>query len=175
MFKFENVKGFKIITLHSNFQTFFFFCNTSQKNWYWPLCIEYENNMKSHYIEEVHGIKWCTKISLDSLHNALSHHPTPHAKSPGFWSISKCQKFEPNPYFSIGPPYNDTRIHASNVSSFNRLLRSLFTQFCLQNPHSHIVVFAKPKLQLTPSRSCTFEIARVIEIWKCFLECQDWS
>ena len=33
------------------------------------------------------------------------------------------------------------------VSSFNQLLQSLFTQLCLENPRSHIVVLAKPKLQ----------------------------
>ena len=49
--------------------------------------------------------------------------------------------------FSIGRPHNDTRINASNVSSFKGLLRSLFTQFYLKNPRSHIVVLAKPKLQ----------------------------
>jgi hypothetical protein len=56
--------------------------------------------------------------------------------------------------FSIGRPHNDTRINASNVPSFNQLLRSLFTQLCLEKPRSHIVVFAKPKLQLVPSRNC---------------------
>ena len=57
-----NVKGFKIFTLHSNFQTFF--CNTSFSFyfWYWLFCIEYEHNVMSHYIEEVHATKWCTKI-----------------------------------------------------------------------------------------------------------------
>ena len=50
--------------------------------------------------------------------------------------------------FSIGRPLNDdTRINASNVSSFNPLMRSLFTQLCLENPRSHIVVLVKPKLQ----------------------------
>jgi hypothetical protein len=72
-------------------------------------------------------------------------------------------------------PHNDTRINASNVSSFNRLLRSLFTQFCLENPRSHIVVLAKPKLQLVPSQSCKVKILGVIGIWKCLLKCQDWS
>ena len=76
----------------------------------------------------------------------------------------------------IGRSHNDTRINACNVSSFNRRQRSLFTQFCLENPHSHIVVLAKPKLQLLPSRSCCrVEIARDAEIWKCLLECQEWS
>ena len=54
----------------------------------------------------------------------------------------------------IGRSHNDTCINASNVSSFNRLLQSLFAQLCLEKPHSHIVVFAKPKLQLVPSRNC---------------------
>ena len=31
-----------------------------KETWYWPFCIEYENNLMSHYIEEVHGIEWCT-------------------------------------------------------------------------------------------------------------------
>ena len=77
--------------------------------------------------------------------------------------------------FFIGRPGNDIRINASNVSSFNQLLRSLFTQLCLENPRSYIVVLAKPKLQLVLSRSCRVKIARVIGIWKCLLECQDWS
>ena len=55
--------------------------------------------------------------------------------------------------FSIKSPYNGTRIHASNVSSFNQILRSLFTQLCLENPCSHIVVFSKPKLQSWNCRS----------------------
>jgi hypothetical protein len=42
--------------------------------------------------------------------------------------------------------HNDTRINASNVSSFSQLQRSPFTQFCLETPRSHIVVLAKPKL-----------------------------
>ena len=36
--------------------------------------------------------------------------------------------------------------------------------------HVHIVVLAKPKLQLVPSQSCKVKIARVIEIWKCLLD-----
>ena len=58
---------------------------------------------------------------------------------------------------------------------FNRLLRSLFTQFYLENPRSDIVVLAKSKLQSMSSQSCRVKIAGVIEIWKCLLECQDWS
>ena len=27
------------------------------------ICIEYEDNMMSHYIEELLAIKWCTKIN----------------------------------------------------------------------------------------------------------------
>ena len=41
------------------------------------------------------------QIYLDSLRNALNHHPTPKAKPSGFWSIFKCQKLQPNPYFSL--------------------------------------------------------------------------
>ena len=61
------------------------------------------------------------------------------------------------------------------VSSFNQIIRSIFTQFCLENPHSHILLLSKPKLELVPSQSCKVAIARVIGIWKCLLECQDWS
>ena len=53
-------------------QTLKFFCNTSPRkrkkekrkltNWYWPFCVEYEYIMTYFYIEEVHAIKWCTKI-----------------------------------------------------------------------------------------------------------------
>ena len=53
--------------------------------------------------------------------------------------------------FSIGKLHNDTCIKASSVSSFNQLLRSLFAQLCLENPHSHIALLAKLKLQ---SRNC---------------------
>ena len=77
--------------------------------------------------------------------------------------------------FSIKRPHYDTHINAINVSRFNRLVQSLFTQLCLQNPRSHIVVLAKPKLQLVPSWSCKVKIIRVIGIWKCLLECQNWS
>ena len=61
------------------------------------------------------------------------------------------------------------------VSSFNQIIRSIFTQFCLENPHSHILLLSRPKLELVPSQSCKVAIARVIGIWKCLLECQDWS
>ena len=64
--------------------------------------------------------------------------------------------------FSIGRPHYDTRINASNVSSLNRFMQSLFTQCCLENPQSHIVVLAKPKLQLVLNRNCKVEIAGVI-------------
>ena len=57
--------------------------------------------------------------------------------------------------FSIGRPHTDTRINASNVSSFNRTLRSPFTQSCLENPRSHIAALvSQPKLQSVPSRDC---------------------
>ena len=72
-------------------------------------------------------------------------------------------------------PHNDTRINASNVSSFNWVPQTLFTQFGLENPRSHIVVLAKLKLQSMPSRRCRIEIAGIVGIWKCFLECQDWT
>ena len=54
-------------------------------------------------------------------------------------------------HISIGRPQNDTHINASNVSSFNRILRSFFTQFFLEYLHLHIVVLAKSKLH---SQSC---------------------
>ena len=98
---------------------------------------------------------------LGSLHNALDHQLTLKAKSSSFWSISKCR--------------NGSRINASDVLSFDRLLRSLFIHFCLEHPRSHVVVLAKPKLQSMSSRIRTVRIARVIEIWKCLLKCQDWS
>jgi hypothetical protein len=56
--------------------------------------------------------------------------------------------------FPIGRPHNDSCIDASNVSSFNRLMWSLFIQLCFENPRSRIVVLAKPKLQLVPSWNC---------------------
>jgi len=58
----SNVKGFKIITLHSNFQFFFLHHFTPKKTWYWLFCIEYQNNMMSHYIEKLYALKWCAKI-----------------------------------------------------------------------------------------------------------------
>ena len=131
-------------TLHTNQKNFI-------KTWYWPFCAEYENNMISYYIEKSTCNKMMHKNYLDPLHNALNHHPTPKAKSYGFWLISKCPKILAQFIFSIGRPHNDTHINASNVSSFNWLMRSLFTQFCLKNPLSHIIVFAKLKLQ---SRNC---------------------
>ena len=44
-----------------NSSNFFATLYRKKKLWYWPFCIECENNMMSHYIEEVHAIKWCTK------------------------------------------------------------------------------------------------------------------
>jgi hypothetical protein len=63
--------------------------------------------------------------------------------------------------FFIGRPHHDTCINASNASSFNRLLWSLFTQFCLEKPRSHIscacqdevVANAKSKLHSQNCRS----------------------
>ena len=52
--------GLKTMTLYSNFQAFL--QHFTKETWHWPFCIEYENSMTSHYIEEVHAIKWCTKI-----------------------------------------------------------------------------------------------------------------
>ena len=53
----SNVEGFKIITLHLNFQIYLQHF-TKIKTWYWLLCIECESKMMFHYIEEVHAIKW---------------------------------------------------------------------------------------------------------------------
>ena len=68
---------------------------------------------------------------------------------------------------SIGRPHNNTCINASNVSSFNRLLRSLFTQSCLENLRLHITVLVNPKLQLAEpklhsrnwKRYCNLEVS----------------
>ena len=73
--------------------------------------------------------------------------------------------------FSIGRPHNDTRINAFNVSSFNR-------NFAIT---LHPTLFGKSTFTYScvlPSRSCSqcrVEVAGVIGIWKCMLECQDWS
>jgi len=39
----------------------------------------------------------------------------------------------------------------------------LFTQLWLENPRSHIVVLAKPKLQLVPSPSCVVKLHELLE------------
>ena len=44
------------------------------------------------------------------------------------------------------------------------------SQSCSIDFHS-----TKPRLQLVPSQSCRVEIASVFGIWKCMLECHDWS
>ena len=112
---------------------------------------------------------------LDSLRNALNRHPTSKAKKPPvFCRFPSVENSSPIHIFHRRP-HNDTHTNASNVSSFNQILRSLFTQFGLENPRSYIVVLAKPKLQSVLSQSCRVEIARVIGIWNCLLECQDWS
>ena len=80
-------------------------------------------------------------------------------------------KFLAQSIFSIGRPHNDTRIDASNVSSFNRLLQSHFTHLCLENPCSHITMLAELKLQSMPSRSCRI----YWNLQVCVLECQNWS
>jgi hypothetical protein len=44
-------------------QTFKLFVKQfTKKTWCWPFCIKSENKLMSHYIEEVHAIKWCTKL-----------------------------------------------------------------------------------------------------------------
>ena len=139
------VKGFEIITLHSNFQTFLQHF-TQKKPWYGPFCIKYENNLISHYIEEVHAIKVCTKsIKIPYIMHLIIIQLW--SQSPPIFGQISSVKNSSLIIFSIGRLHNDTRINASNVSSFNRLLRSLFTQLCLENPCSHIVVLAKPKFQ----------------------------
>ena len=159
---------------HTSLRLSNFFATLHQINtWYWLFCIEYKNSMMSHYIEEVHAIEWCTTIVQISyiMHLIINQL---QRKSSGFWSISKCQKIYPNPYFPSEDHIMTLASMHPNVSSFDRLLRSLSTQKCLENPCSHIVVLAKPKLHSVLSRSCTIEIAGVIGIWKCLLECQDW-
>ena len=65
MFKFECAHAIRCegrqnnhtsLKLSNIFATLQFFCLC------WPSCIDYENNMMSHYIEEIHAIKGCTKI-----------------------------------------------------------------------------------------------------------------
>ena len=109
---------------------------------------------------------------MDSQQNAHNHHPTLEAKPFDLGSISQVSKILAQSIFSIGRLHNDTRINASNVSSFSQLLRSHFTKFCLENLCSHEVVLAKRKLQSVRNRSYGFKIAGVIRIWKCMLECQ---
>ena len=93
-----------------------------------------------------------------------------------FGWFSSVKNSSPIHIFSIGRPYTNTCINASHVSSINWLQRSPFTQFCLENPRLYIDVFAKPKLQLVPSRSYRAEIIGVIIcIWECLLECHYWS
>jgi hypothetical protein len=51
-----NVKGFN--NNHTSLKISNFFATLHQKKtWYWLFCIEYENYMMSHYIEEVNAIK----------------------------------------------------------------------------------------------------------------------
>ena len=73
-----------------------------------------------------------------------------------FWFLVDFQvsKILAQSIFSVRRPHNDTRINASNVSSFNWLLRSFFTQICWENPRSLIVVLAKVKLQSMLSQNC---------------------
>ena len=89
--------------------------------------------------------------------------------------IQLCHKAKPSVFgrfprvqsiFSIGRPHDDTRINASNVSSFNWLLRSLFAQLCLEKPCSHLDVLAKPKLESVLSWSYRVEIASDIGMAK---------
>ena len=92
---------------------------------------------------------------LDSLHNALNRHPTSKAKPFGFFFVDfQVSKFLARSIFPIRRLHDDTRINASNLSSFNRLLRSLFTQLCLENPRSQIVALANMKLHSQNCRNC---------------------
>ena len=131
--------------------------------------------MMLHYTEVVHAIKMMHYHYLDSIHNALNHHPTPKGKALRFLADFQVKKILAQSTLSMGRLHNDTCINAFNVSSFNQQLRSLFTQYCLENPRSHIAGLAKPKLQSVPSRSHTVKIVGATGIWKCLLECQDWS
>ena len=64
---------------------------------------------------------------------------------------------------SIRRPHNDTCINVSNISSFNWLLQSLFTQFCLENPNSHITVFVNPKLQSCWDKVAELKLQELLE------------
>jgi hypothetical protein len=128
-----------------------------RKTWYWSFCIECERSMMFHYIEEVHALQWCIRFILDSLRNWCTWSSSNSKSKALLQCLVDFQVSEviAQSMFSIGRLHDDTHINASNVSSFNRLLRgSLFTQFCLENPRSHVVVLAKPELQSVPSRSC---------------------
>ena len=89
-------------------------------------------------MSHLHAIKWCTKIIqiLYIMHLII--------KGKALWILVDFQvlKILARSIFSIKRAHNDTCISASNVSSFNRLKRSLFTQINLENPRSHIIVFA---------------------------------
>jgi len=126
------------MTLHSNFQTLL--QHFQKKTWYWPFCIEYENNMISHYIKEVHAIKWCIKIISIPIKMHLIIIQLQRQSPPVDFQVSKILA---QSTISIGRPHNDTCIKAFNVSSFNWLMWSLLIQFCLKNPRSHKVVFVR--------------------------------
>jgi hypothetical protein len=88
------------------------------------------------------------------MHNAFNHHPTSKAKSwVRFWVNFQVSKFLLQ---SIFPLENCMMTLALTHPMFQVSVDSLITlqQFSLQNPCSHIVVLAKPKLQSVPSWNC---------------------
>ena len=118
------------MTLHSNFQTLL--QHFQKKTWYWPFCIEYENNMISHYIKEVHAIKWCIKIISIPIKMHLIIIQLQRQSPPVDFQVSKNLA---QSTISIGRPYNDTRINAFNVITLHSIL--------FENPRSHKIVFVR--------------------------------
>ena len=94
---------------------------------------------------------------FDSLHNALNHHPTPKAKPSGFWSISKCQKFQPHPFY----PSEDRII--MTLTSMHPMFQ-VSIDFCdLSSPNFVWKIHAH--LQLCwPSRSCSHSRVEVAKL-----------
>ena len=95
----------------------------------------------------------------DFLHNALNHHPTPRAQPSSFWSISKCPKFQPNPYFP-----SEDRI--TILASMHPMFQVSIVGYDHSSPNFVWKIHVHIQLCL-PSRSCTLcrvEVAKVIEI-----------
>ena len=53
--------------------------------------------MMFYYIEGVCANKMVHRTYLGFVHDAFDYCPTPKVKPYGFWSISKCQSFQPDP------------------------------------------------------------------------------